>query len=103
LIFRIVLNVLKLLEEEPRNVDELFETGLFPRFKDLEWELGKLEEAGIIISHKRDEFEVVYALTALGTRLFEFYPEIHLKTCDLVWNEKVRKYVKLVQPTFPRQ
>jgi len=101
MIFRVLLNVLSLLKREPKTFDELFASGLFPRWKDLEFQLDELEKAKIILSNRLDE-QIFYTLGALGQKFLEFYPQIKLKEVDLVYNKEERKYVKLVQRSFPR-
>jgi predicted transcriptional regulator len=104
MIFRVLLNVLTILKGDPRSFDEIFGYGVgyFPRFEDLENQLTKLERLGIIVSNKKEDGEVVYALTNLGRSILRSYPNAKLKSIDLVYNKEVRRYVKLVYSTYPR-
>lgn len=98
MIFRVLLNVLSLLKEEGKTFDQLFITGLFPRWGDLEFQLSELERAQII----RQDEKQAYHLTEMGMKMLQFYPNIKLKEVDLVYNKEERKYVKLVYPSYPR-
>jgi len=102
MIFRVLLNVLQLLKDEPRTFDQIFITGLFPSWEDLEFQLSELERTKIIVSNTEENGETYYALADMGRALLKIYPSIHLKTVDLVYNKEERKYVKLVHPTYPR-
>jgi predicted transcriptional regulator len=98
MMFRVLLNVLSLLKKEPKTFDEMWITGLFPKWVDFEYQLAELEKAQII----RQDEKQVYHLAELGTKLLESYPNIRLKEVDLVYNPETRSYIKLVQPSFPR-
>jgi predicted transcriptional regulator len=101
MMFRVLLNVLSLLKREPKSFDELFASGLFPRWEDLEYQLAQLKKIQIIISNEAEDDQVYYTLTNLGRSILRSYPNAKLKEIDLVYNPKTRSYIKLVQPSFP--
>jgi len=102
LIFRIFLNVLILLKSEPKTLDELMDTRLFPRREDLEHQLFSLEKAKIISGDRLDDERKFYSLTSLGREFLKYYRNIKLREVDVVFNREIHSYVKLVQPSFPR-
>jgi len=104
-IFRFLLNVLTILKGDPKSFDEIFGYGggYFPRMNDLEFQLSEMERSGIVCSNKREDDEVVYALTNLGRSILRSYPKYKLRDIDLVYNKEIKNYIKLVQPSlFPR-
>jgi predicted transcriptional regulator len=99
---RFLLNVIRILKEEPRTLEELMNTGLFPRREDLIYQLFQFEKAKIIAKDRLDGEKNFYALTDLGREFLKCYSPIELRKVDVVFNPEIHSYIKLVQPSYPR-